>query len=135
RVAHFILTFQLLFTSLSQQDDSNFFLERADVHVINRLPSQLKIHCRSKDNDLGERALNKDQEFSWKFKTNIFGTTLYWCNFTWGAKFTSFDVFNKTVKPGCQDNIGIKMHCYWEVRSDGFYFSRNNKDYQKACGW
>ncbi|KMT12956.1 hypothetical protein BVRB_4g090380 [Beta vulgaris subsp. vulgaris] len=48
----------------------------------NDLPGDLpvKIHCKSKDDDLGERKIEPHQTFRWRFTPNIFESTLYWCN-------------------------------------------------------
>ncbi|KAL7177526.1 hypothetical protein ACSBR2_030815 [Camellia fascicularis] len=66
------------------------------VHITSEVPDTpgpLKIHCKSRDNDLGEQLVNNCQDFHWSFKENLFGTTLFFCGFGWNGKIQSFDVF------------------------------------------
>ncbi|KAI3986366.1 hypothetical protein MKX01_002211 [Papaver californicum] len=53
------------------------------VNVSNHIKPNLTIHCKSKDDDLGEHTLAYAEYFSWKFKVNIIFTTLFWCNMWW----------------------------------------------------
>lgn len=91
------------------------------VEIINRLPSNLhplRLHCRSKDNDLGYHDLGVAQLYTWKFQENVIGTTLFVCDFWWEAKHAAFHVFDSDILRRID---GGDMFSY-EARADGFYF-------------
>ncbi|CAL5413684.1 unnamed protein product [Camellia sinensis] len=90
------------------------------VHITSEVPDTpgpLTIHCKSRDNDLGEQLMNNGQDFHWSFKENLFGTTLFFCGFGWNGKIQSFDVFSDTL-----DEYGHRPQepwlCVWIVRPD-----------------
>ncbi|KAK9142268.1 hypothetical protein Syun_011668 [Stephania yunnanensis] len=92
------------------------------VHVQNDISPAAKInlHCKSKDDDLGPQVLAYQQEFTWKFRGNIFATTLFWCNMDWtdpkGVVFPqSFVAYESKVTRCGKD-------CLWSARPDGLYF-------------
>ncbi|XAR48896.1 hypothetical protein NMG60_11031877 [Bertholletia excelsa] len=93
------------------------------------------IHCKSKDDDLGNHILNNGQEFSWKFKTNFIGSTLFFCDFTWGFKPTSFAVYDRNIDPDYRNDSATQLHCFWEARLDGFYPRRDNQKWRKINNW
>ncbi|KAM3198836.1 hypothetical protein P3L10_034425 [Capsicum annuum] len=139
-MAHSLITIFLLFliTPLDLSMAKHCaFSSRYTVHIINKLRSHspnLKIHCASKDDDLGYHTLSINQDFNWSFCESIFSRTLFFCHFWWGSKEKAFDVFNDahTCVKG-SGNINILTVCKWEVRSDGFYLeeysSKNNTYY------
>ncbi|KAF5198523.1 hypothetical protein FRX31_011890 [Thalictrum thalictroides] len=43
----------------------------------------LTVHCKSKDDDLGEQNIDFNRAFEWSFQNNIFGRTLFWCRMWW----------------------------------------------------
>ncbi|CAK7339001.1 unnamed protein product [Dovyalis caffra] len=87
------------------------------VHVINGLSSSnvLKVHCQSKDDDLGEHALAASAETSWTFRMNILGTTLFWCGMNWASGHGSFKVFWRD-----DDILGRCNYkeCFWIAKDD-----------------
>ncbi|KAL7107857.1 hypothetical protein ACP275_06G080500 [Erythranthe tilingii] len=90
------------------------------VFVVNGLPegsNPLTLHCQSGDDDLGNRTLSSRQELDWKFCTNIFGKTLYFCHVWWGSKSAAFDVYNKDI----EKNYCFGGLCHWEIFPDGIY--------------
>ncbi|CAN4090975.1 unnamed protein product [Withania somnifera] len=112
------------------------------VHIINKLPSnspQLKIHCASKDDDLGDHYPTINEDFNWSFCQTVFGKTLFFCHFWWGSKDKVFDVYNDPlycVKQGKQ--INYLDYCKWEVREDGFYLEQFDDDkyyMERIWGW
>ncbi|KAM7466272.1 hypothetical protein LguiB_013834 [Lonicera macranthoides] len=63
----------------------------------------------SKDNDLGNHDLQRNEEFYWKFHIHVFGRTLYFCHFYWGDIDKSVDVFNDKKRfPSCDDDKSPK---------------------------
>ncbi|XP_074347117.1 S-protein homolog 21-like [Apium graveolens] len=92
------------------------------VAIFNTLPANappLDLHCKSGDDDLGPQTLGLSQMYTWKFYTNFWGTTLFWCNFWWDGKHAGFHVYDSTMMP--YEVHGL-LHFVYEARPDGFYF-------------
>jgi len=52
------------------------------VTIVNKMATAtLQVHCRSRDNDLGARWLVPNQVYVISFHHNLWGTTLYSCDF------------------------------------------------------
>ncbi|XP_057803731.1 S-protein homolog 5-like [Salvia miltiorrhiza] len=109
---------------------------RYEVHVTNKLPPKsapLKLHCASKNDDLGNHILSLNQEIHWSFCDNFFWNTLFHCGASWGSKTCAFNAFNDHWNGRCDTGF-----CYWEVRADGFYMSKHNDDptsFNKYADW
>ncbi|TMW94060.1 hypothetical protein EJD97_010781 [Solanum chilense] len=106
------------------------FSQKYEVHVINKLPansSKLRLHCASKNTEIGDQILPINGDLNWSFCESFLDTTLYFCHFWWGPKDKSFDVFDDPtycVKNG--KNPNVLKYCKWEVREDGFYLEQYN---------
>lgn len=103
--------------------------ERWHIHVLNGLSNAtLFVHCKSKDDDLGDHnLLGRGDEFQWTFKTNFWMTTLYWCFMHKPNADVSFDSFwiekrHMWLNYRCTDK-----NCIWIAKDDGIYL-RNNPD-------
>ncbi|KAJ4899298.1 Plant self-incompatibility protein S1 family [Raphanus sativus] len=90
------------------------------VMVVNGLTTSetLFIHCKSKEDDLGEHNLRLGDRFSWNFGENMLHTTLFWC-------YLSKDDSHMNVKVFWDDVIlfhrcGWKK-CVWTAKTDGLY--------------
>ena len=96
---------------------------RKHVRVQNDLggSTQLLVHCRSKDNDLGQHNLSNGQYVGWSFGDNVFGRTLFWCYFKWNNTEKSFDIYKTTT-----DTNTCAKQCWRSIRSDGVYFDFEN---------
>lgn len=57
----------------------------SDVQTVvkNRIGKSIKLHCRSKDDDLGLHAVQNRGEYRWGFGINFLGTTLFYCDVSW----------------------------------------------------
>lgn len=97
-------------------------------------PSLLYAHCQSRSDDLKLVHLIENQNYEFHFRVNFWGTTLYWCDFTWGNRVQSFKVFN-AKSHDCDD----ERYCNWQVKTDGFYFAKGefpkNSDFLKKFDW
>ena len=96
------------------------FQPRITISIINDLQpdkSNLTVHCKSGDDDLGTHALVFNQSFEWSFRPNVLGTTLFFCGLGWRDAFGVFDMYRykRDKKRGC------KHYCYWEVAVDEIY--------------
>ncbi|EFJ18378.1 hypothetical protein SELMODRAFT_420253 [Selaginella moellendorffii] len=56
--------------------------EAKTVKIFNRSESDLSLHCRSKQNDLGAQTLKPKDSFGWPFGDRWVGNTLFWCDFS-----------------------------------------------------
>ncbi|XP_050259820.1 S-protein homolog 5-like [Quercus robur] len=107
-----------------------------DVRVVNGFTNNdslpLVIWCASKDSDLGGRALQEHDDFSWRLRTNLWGTTHFLCTMKWDQKRKSFDAFK-----GPRDiyRCGPLRKCSWLVREDGFYFSNDEVNWKREFSW
>ncbi|CAA0825346.1 Plant self-incompatibility protein S1 family [Striga hermonthica] len=97
-----------------------FLTSKVTVHVANLLSvnEPFLLHCRSKDDDLGIKTMDQNQEFRWTFCTNIWYSTKFWCTFQWGLKHQVIIAYEEAKREYCNDN-----HCYWSARDDRIYFS------------
>ncbi|XP_050211377.1 S-protein homolog 5-like [Mercurialis annua] len=71
----------------------------------------LIVHCKSKNDDLGKHLLHDQETFKFSFVPNIWGSTLFYCGFTWSDQFKWFDIYVES-RDACQD-------CYWKIEPNG----------------
>lgn len=114
-----------------------FLFDRYDVYITNNEVDNLMVHCKSNDDDLGDKNLVPGQYFHWGFRQNFLFTTHFWCNFRsmtsddQEIKSITFDVFDLYISTKC--GPGDPKHCYWLAKNDGFYFSMDDKPFPD--GW
>ncbi|XP_018448548.2 S-protein homolog 2-like [Raphanus sativus] len=87
------------------------------VQIINEIGSTISYHCKSKDDDFGERSLLVDSSWSFSFRRQIFGRSLFFCYFVLpniGRYW--FDIYKEP-----RDSSGEFWcnNCVWEIRSHG----------------
>ena len=122
----FLLALFVSFYYLQIVHVSAINLPAYDVIVASRLPQNssylLRIHCQSKDNDIGFHDLRPNERIRWHFRMNYWHTTKFWCHFWWGNKDTSFDVMSWSfARHHCGRNP-LGNTCFWAAQEDGFYF-------------
>lgn len=101
-------------------------------------PNPLRLQCKSGDDDLGMHELKTGEALDWHFGINIFGRTLFFCHFYWGAKDQVFDVFNThmDIKDCLPSKVKHRDYsCYWLAKPDGFYISNGEKMWKKMHDW
>lgn len=109
-------------------------------NILPKTSAALTLHCASKDDDFGNRSLTSGQDLHWRFKSNFWGTTRFFCHFWWQNKQNGFDVFYDGWSEFCDDPYG-SIHdlntCYWEIRADGFYFKNvlHNSTLERKYVW
>ncbi|OAY55434.1 hypothetical protein MANES_03G154000v8 [Manihot esculenta] len=89
--------------------------EKKSVEIINDLgPNiELKYHCKSKNDDLGQRVLSYKGSWYFTFRPNLFGTTLFYCQFSWGQISHWFNIYEDSRdRTRCYD-------CVWYIRGNG----------------
>lgn len=89
---------------------------KADVNIFNNLGENqiLTFRCASGDRNLGTHTLPWGEKWGFGFIPNIWGTTLYHCNFAWNGHTQGIKVWTQGFPFPC-------MHCEWRVAQDGFY--------------
>lgn len=119
-----IVIVALMFFGLSSIVSSIKFHPKTHVYVTNNLPkdTNMIIHCKSKDDDLGEHTISFNETYTWSFHINYLCTTLFWCRIGfWDANAGklvqgSFKIYDYGRDHGCG------LHCYRSVQIDGIYF-------------
>lgn len=113
-----------------------------DVRVINGFTNNsslpLVIWCSSGDSDLGGRALQEGDDFSWSLQTSSFFLLLssshdFLCTMKWEAKRKRFRAFN--VPRDTRRCYFPFRKCSWLVKEDGFYFSSDEINWKKDFSW
>ncbi|XP_022931006.1 S-protein homolog 1-like [Cucurbita moschata] len=95
----------------------------------------LKIHCKSKDDDLGRQTLKVGNNIKWEFRENVWLTTLFWCNIYSPHGHAALEVFNSR-----DPVLYFRCHgfvCIWSIRDDGIYVrnSSQNNNYELIAKW
>ncbi|XP_031282305.1 S-protein homolog 29-like [Pistacia vera] len=92
----------------------------------------LKIHCKSGDDDLGEKDFASGQFTEWKFTANVFlRNTLFFCKMKWNNVEGSFDVYRYT-----RDESRC-LKCLWSIKKDGAYSyaQHPNQKWERLYEW
>ncbi|KAK1425521.1 hypothetical protein QVD17_20874 [Tagetes erecta] len=102
--------------------------KKPHIVVITSRVNNLRFHCKSKDDDLGEVTRNAGEAYSINFCVNMWSSTLYFCHFYLESKQRMFDVY-ATVKKHDPDYCYTgqyfgKVECNWLVKEDGFYIAK-----------
>lgn len=116
-------------SSLPPSQAGDVFVMR-HVHIINNMSGDLKLHCQSKNNDLGAKILHPGEEQILRFKVNIWKTTLFYCLAQRPWQFKIFNAFEAH-----RDELRCGGQCYWSVRDDGFYFSNDDTTWDRDYTW
>ncbi|XP_059654862.1 S-protein homolog 5-like [Cornus florida] len=130
-----VLAFYSMVTTGSVSNEDNLGIdEPIDVHVIDRFDinttPKLIIHCKSKDDDLGEHTLSSGDDFHWHFRVNFMRTTLFFCTMRWGQKVLSFDVFD-----AAHNRCKATLKCFWSIGEDGVYFGDGHSPNYLVYRW
>ncbi|XP_065860038.1 S-protein homolog 24-like [Euphorbia lathyris] len=131
-----ILTFASVIAFFSVQKPERFACLEFEVRVINGFTNNsslpLVIWCTAEGGELGGRALQEGDDFSWNFKTNFWGTTHYLCTMKWEERRRKFDAFKF---PRDIYRCSLFRKCSWLVTEDGFYFSNDEINWKKDFSW
>ncbi|KAK8614892.1 hypothetical protein V6N13_068681 [Hibiscus sabdariffa] len=111
-------------SSAPTKDQLNSYLRTWYVHVVNGLSNNkiLLVHCKSKDDDLGEHHLSVGSETQWHFKINLIRSTLFFCYMASESDHVHvrLDVFWYDSKLFYMCNW---EHCIWIAKDDGIYLT------------
>ncbi|CAK9164872.1 unnamed protein product [Ilex paraguariensis] len=93
--------------------------DKVQGSIKNRLGNgkSMRVHCQSKDNDLGNQTVAEGSEFGWDFSPNIWGTTLFYCDMQWErVQEYPFDAYSFA-----RDHVRCKTQCSWLMAVEGVY--------------
>lgn len=134
-----IMKFAFVFLALSisslftEQANGFRIVKQVQVAVANKLSNNkiLLVHCKSKDDDLGVRNVQINQNFSWIFTPNFWGTTLFWCYVAPdNNSHASFKSYHDDGKYLNYCKMGSPINCQWVAKDDGIYLTNfANKSY------
>ncbi|MFS7952817.1 putative plant self-incompatibility S1 [Helianthus anomalus] len=103
-----------------------FFLTKHwSVYMYNGIPdSQIDVHVRSGDDDLGHHNITFDLGYKFSFCESILQNTLFVGDFSDNSRSTHFHVFHKEIGDiiGCL--IGGDADVYWLLKEEGYYLSK-----------
>nr|GEV33360.1 plant self-incompatibility protein S1 family [Tanacetum cinerariifolium] len=105
------------FSKVEELKRSNF-LDLYAVYITDGDVDNLMAHCKSADDDLGDKKLTPNQYFHWKFRQNVILTTVFTCTYRWMApddtelKSVTFNAFDIEISILCGDKYSINR-CYW----------------------
>ncbi|CAI9290529.1 unnamed protein product [Lactuca saligna] len=110
---------------------------RYHVRVVNGFTNNsslpLIIWCASQDGDIGGRALQEGDDFSWNTRHSFWTSTpAFSCTMKWDQirkKFKAFQIHRD------RSRCGVSRKCLWLVREDGFYFSNDEYNWVKDFSW
>ncbi|KAL0732320.1 hypothetical protein Bca4012_008529 [Brassica carinata] len=74
----------------------------------------LTVHWKSKEDDLGVHNLAVNRNYQFKFQTNIWKSTLFYCSFKWNEQVKRFDIFD-----ALRDIDECHYQCNWTIKADG----------------
>ena len=129
----------IIFMSFSQQGQQYYLVSLGseyDIRVINGFSDNsslpLVIWCASEQSDLGGRALQERDDFSWRLKTDLWGNPRFVCTMKWDQRRKRFDAFKVSRDvPRCNP---LKK-CSWLVTENGFFFSSDEVNWKKDFSW
>lgn len=93
------------------------------VDIVNETSSQVVVHCKSGDNDLGNIYIEQFGDYYFHFGQNIFGTTFFYCTFRWG-EFTKIVPVWKGKAYVDRLDCEVDGQCVWKVTERGFYWAK-----------
>ncbi|KAG5531608.1 hypothetical protein RHGRI_026279 [Rhododendron griersonianum] len=105
---------------------------KTNVRILNELGTDLLIHCKSKDDDLGSHVIPFEGSYGWSFNPNFFLTTLFYCHMRWAGHHDEY--FN--VYDAKRDAFRCYSDCVVAVLQPAIcLYDPKIKDYTPCFGW
>lgn len=87
----------------------------------------LTVHCKSKDDDVGEHVPSPNQSYSFSFYDKLFVQTLFYCSFKWNNGGLHWSYIQDVTK--CST-------CYWSILESVACLRYDYEKSQPTCyGW
>ncbi|GFP81225.1 hypothetical protein PHJA_000265800 [Phtheirospermum japonicum] len=123
-IIYIVLSF-LLFASLFRETNSCFLYYKVHVNFYNNIhtsiPKPLFVHCRSKDDNLGNHTLALNQRWGFAFCVKPF-STLFKCELHWNGLYLNIVAYNALwLWNPCN-----KGDCTWTVNGNGAYLPKGD---------
>ncbi|CAN8232421.1 unnamed protein product [Cochlearia groenlandica] len=90
----------------------------------------LTIHCKSKDDDLGEHVLQPGQNFMFRFRPNWTESTIFTCSFKWSDQLKLFDIWTVPKDQAVCTNCNYSIKASGPCRSGDY-----KKKFDKCFPW
>ncbi|GMI90106.1 hypothetical protein like AT3G16970 [Hibiscus trionum] len=126
------LVWLLSLTVLFVATEASFLTHKADILIYNDLNigTELTVHCKSKNDDLGAHILGYRNHFEFKFRPKFWGNTLFFCRMQWNGKSHWFDIYEQNR------DSGHCSRCLWNVRPQGpCMFNHKTSKYDICYPW
>ncbi|KAF7819502.1 S-protein-like protein 5-like [Senna tora] len=127
----------MMVENLDSGEASFIIPKKVTVQIINNLnpPQDLTLHCKSKTDDVGEHTIKVGEDFSFRFRPNIFAVvTLYFCNFRWPSdiSYHYFDIYvQERDEFKCENQV-----CSWKISKGGACkYDPDMQAYTKCFPW
>uniref|UniRef100_A0A7N0TAP2 S-protein homolog n=1 Tax=Kalanchoe fedtschenkoi TaxID=63787 RepID=A0A7N0TAP2_KALFE len=92
------------------------------------------VHCKSKDNDLGNHRLADGRWYRFSFRPNAWFTTLFWCDVSWNGRRQVFNAYGG--KGSYWNCVSLGCDCPWKLTPDGpCFFDRKTQKCDICQGW
>ncbi|XP_028773432.1 S-protein homolog 2-like [Neltuma alba] len=108
------VTILILIVGATTRSEAGIAIPKRTVRMTNDLGGglDLTVHCKQKDEDLGVHLLHPNETYEFTFRPNFWGTTLYFCGFSWPGVLHWFNIF--TMKR----DFKKCFTCIWQIRQD-----------------
>lgn len=105
----------LFLTLVFAVSEAGLLLRKTDVLIYNDLDGEtdLTLHCKSKDDDLGIQQLAYGNYFQFSFHPSLLGDTLFYCSMQWNGTMHWFDIYVE------RRDVDRCNRCLWNVRPNG----------------
>uniref|UniRef100_A0A7N0UH07 S-protein homolog n=1 Tax=Kalanchoe fedtschenkoi TaxID=63787 RepID=A0A7N0UH07_KALFE len=140
RVFALLLAFVILFVMNAQVAEAHgcsWILPKLYLTVENQMDkpaTSIKVHCKSKEDDMGEHTLWNGMHTTFSFRPNVFYTTAYWCDVYWNDKWVVFDAYDhfRDINRCCDNHCD----CNWAITSKGpCFWNRKTQKYDLCESW
>lgn len=137
----FLFTSYIVFISISHHHQPEYFSIDGityQIRVVNGFTNNsslpLVIWCASQDGDIGGRALQEGDDYTWETALSFWTSTpSYFCTMKWDQTRKKFEAFK--VHQEKKPRLGSFRKCLWLVKEDGFYFSNDEFNWVKDFSW
>ncbi|XP_076889131.1 S-protein homolog 29-like [Bidens hawaiensis] len=136
----FTLHIVLMFIKyLHTQHDFSIQGSEYQIRVVNGFTNNssvpLVIWCTTQDGDIGGRALQEGDDYTWYTRLTLWTwapTPTYSCTIKWDTTRKTFEAF---LPHRDRVRCGSRKKCLWLVKEDGVYFSDDESDWVKDYLW
>ncbi|KAJ8440684.1 hypothetical protein Cgig2_005116 [Carnegiea gigantea] len=110
----------IMLANVHESEAFSLFGKTVHVKITNRLSQKkrLLVHCKSKNDDLGEHWLRTGESYEFKFGESFMWTSLFFCGYTFDGQKHLEDAYDATQND-CRE------HCCFNSIAIMFYLKEN----------